>query len=61
MSSTPVVIKLECDLKETHTDHVRYKLSEILKVYLENIFPIFVMFIEIFDHANIASDYRYFK
>jgi hypothetical protein len=39
MSSTPVVIKLECDLKETQTNHVRSKLSEILKVYLKNMLP----------------------
>jgi hypothetical protein len=39
MSSKPVVIKLDCDSKETQTNHVGSKLSEILKVYLENIFP----------------------
>jgi hypothetical protein len=39
MSSKPVVIKLACDSKEAQTNHVRSKLSEILKVYLENIFP----------------------
>jgi hypothetical protein len=32
MSSKPVVIKLDCDLKETQTNHVRSKLSDILKV-----------------------------
>jgi hypothetical protein len=30
---------LDCDLKETQTNHVRSKLSEILKVYFENLFP----------------------
>jgi hypothetical protein len=39
MSSKPAVIKLACDLKEAQTNHVRSKLSEILKVYLENMFP----------------------
>jgi hypothetical protein len=39
MSSTLVVIKLECDLKETQTDHVRSKMSEISNVYFENMFP----------------------
>jgi hypothetical protein len=39
MSSTPVVIKLECDLKETQMNHVRSKLSEILKVYFKNMVP----------------------
>jgi hypothetical protein len=39
MSSKPVVIKLACDLKEAQTNHVRSKLSEILKVYFENMFP----------------------
>jgi hypothetical protein len=39
MSSKPVVIKLACDSKEAQTNHVRSKLSEILKVYLENMFP----------------------
>jgi hypothetical protein len=39
MSSKPVAIKLYCDSKETQTKHVRSKLSEILNVYLENIFP----------------------
>jgi hypothetical protein len=34
-----VVIKLECDSKETQTNHVRSKLSEILKVYFKNMFP----------------------
>jgi hypothetical protein len=38
MSSKPVVIKLACDLKEAQTNHVRSKLSEILNVYLENMF-----------------------
>jgi hypothetical protein len=33
MSSKPVVIKLDCDLRETQTNHVRSKLSDILKVY----------------------------
>jgi hypothetical protein len=39
MSSKPVVIKLACDSKEAQTNHVRSKLSEILNVYLENMFP----------------------
>jgi hypothetical protein len=39
MSSKPVVIKLACDLKEAQSNHVRSKLSEIQKVYLENMFP----------------------
>jgi hypothetical protein len=39
MSSKPVVIKLYCDSKETQTNHVRSKLSDILKVYKENMFP----------------------
>jgi hypothetical protein len=34
-----VVIKLPCDSKEAQTNHVRSKLSEILKVYLLNMFP----------------------
>jgi hypothetical protein len=39
MSSQPVVIQLDCDLKETQTNHVRSKLSAILQVYKENMFP----------------------
>jgi hypothetical protein len=39
MSSTLVFIKLECDSKETQMNHVRSKWSEILKVYLKNMFP----------------------
>jgi hypothetical protein len=39
MSSKPVVIQLACDLKEAQTNHVGSKWSEILKVYLENMFP----------------------
>jgi hypothetical protein len=39
MTSRPVVITLACDSKEAQTNHVRSKLSEILKVYLENMFP----------------------
>jgi hypothetical protein len=39
MSSKSVVIKLVCDSKETQTNHVRLTLSEILKVFLENMFP----------------------
>jgi hypothetical protein len=39
MSSKPVVIQLACDSKKAQTNHVRSKLSEILKVYLENMFP----------------------
>jgi hypothetical protein len=39
MSSKPVVKKLACDSKEARTNHVRSKLSDILKVYLENMFP----------------------
>jgi hypothetical protein len=35
MSSTPVVIKLECHSKEAQTNNVRSKLSEILKVYFK--------------------------
>jgi hypothetical protein len=38
MSSTSVVIKLECDSKETQTNHVRSKLSDIMKVYFKNMF-----------------------
>jgi hypothetical protein len=39
MSSKPVLTKLDCDLKETQTNHDRLKLIEILKVFLENMFP----------------------
>jgi hypothetical protein len=39
MSSMLVVIKLKCDSKETKTDNVQLKLSEISIVYLENMFP----------------------
>jgi hypothetical protein len=38
MSSKPVVIKLDCDSKETQTNHGISKLCEIFKVYLENMF-----------------------
>jgi hypothetical protein len=34
-----VGIKLDFDLKETQTDHVRSKLSEILKLYYEKMLP----------------------
>jgi hypothetical protein len=58
MSSTPVVLKLECDSKETQMNHVRSKLSEILKVYFKNMFPEKnIVIIEISDHSNIGSDY----
>jgi hypothetical protein len=39
MSSKAVVMKFNCDSKETQTNHVRSKLSEILTVYLKNTFP----------------------
>jgi hypothetical protein len=39
MLSKPVVIKLACDSKEAQTNHVRSKLIEIMRVYLENMFP----------------------
>jgi hypothetical protein len=72
MSSKPVVIKLACDSKEAQTNHVRSKLSEILNVYLENMFPEYYpdnrnigpfkyRTIQISDHSNIGSNYRYFK
>jgi hypothetical protein len=58
MSSTPVVLKLECDTKENQTNHVRSKLSEILKVNFKNMFPEKNnAIIEILDHSNIGSDY----
>ena len=51
---------MKCDSKETKTNHVRSKLSEISKVNLENILPE-----KISNYRNIGpfkgSDYRYFK
>jgi hypothetical protein len=53
MSSKPVVIKLDWDLKEIQTNHVGSKLSEILKVYLENMYPK-----KYYDNQNIGP-YKY--
>jgi hypothetical protein len=39
MSSKPMVIKLDCDSKETQTNHVRSKLNDIFIVNKENMFP----------------------
>jgi hypothetical protein len=53
MSSKPVVIKFACDSKEARTNHVRSKLSAILKVYLEIMFPEYYP-----DNQNIGP-YKY--
>jgi hypothetical protein len=47
---------LACDLKGAQTNHVRSKLSKILQVYLENMFPEYYT-----GNQNIGSNYQYFK
>jgi hypothetical protein len=53
MTSTPVVIQLECDSKATQTNHVISKLIEIVKVYLKNMFSKEILQL-ILDHLNIS-------
>jgi hypothetical protein len=54
MSSTPVVLKLECDSKDTQTVQIELDIESLLRIH----FPRkYIAIIKILDHALIGSDY----
>jgi hypothetical protein len=61
MSSKPVVIKLDCDSRETKTNHVNQNWVIYWKFTKKTCSQKNITIIKISDHLNIGSDYRYFK